>query len=74
MTLTRLQRALNSWLWPVRLVGLVVLLGLHGPIRWLAGAFLFASIAVDAGVWSRDRHRRRGARRHEQAANRGAEE
>jgi hypothetical protein len=55
MILLRLRRALDYWMWPVRAVALIVLLGVHGPIRWFAGAALFASIAVDALVWVRGR-------------------
>jgi hypothetical protein len=57
MALLRLQSTLNAWLWPVRLVCLVVLLGVDGPLRWTAGAVLFVSIALDVVMWVWGRRR-----------------
>jgi hypothetical protein len=57
VTLSRLQRTLNYVLWPVRLVALLIVLGAHGPVRWVAGAILLSSMVVDGLVWWRARSR-----------------
>jgi hypothetical protein len=57
-SLLRLQTLLNWWAWPVRVVALVVLLGIHGPVRWAAAGILGISAVVDLGVWFLERRQR----------------
>jgi hypothetical protein len=57
-TLLRLQTFLNWWIWPVRIVALVVLLGIHGPLRWAAAVVLGASAIVDLAVWLLERRQK----------------